>query len=243
MHTAMSQHRDQSMPRRPSAFTLIELLVVIAIIGILASMLLPSLGQARNKAKSIACVANLQQLGMAAQMYMDDNGGKICGLYDVFPTWPPTWPPPPGPLAWTEELYPYLKSTAVFRDPGRPQWMASASVDYYLNLLNPFLASTNQVAGPYAIDSQLIKFPSSYILLSCDLCPNPLQEIDPSNEVGDRTGFGGPGSGCYPPFHAGNTANFLFADGHVAAFSRFDTSQMTYWYSAMANWQTSIPSP
>lgn len=145
-------------------------------------------------------------------------------------------------MAWTEELYPYVKTTTVFRDPGRPQWMASASVDYYLNLLNPFLASPTQAAGPYTIDSRLIKFPSSYILLSCDLCPNPLQEIDPSNEVGDRTGFGS-GSGCYPPFHAGNTANFLFADGHVATFSSFDIHQMTYWYSVMANWQSTIPTP
>jgi hypothetical protein len=32
-------------------------------------------------------------------------------------------------------------------------------------------------------------------------------------------------------------------DGHVAAFSRFDTQQMTYWYSVMANWQSTIPTP
>ncbi|MGD0060614.1 MAG: prepilin-type N-terminal cleavage/methylation domain-containing protein [Verrucomicrobiia bacterium] len=234
----MSRHRGPASQQRTSAFTLIELLVVIAIIGILASMLLPSLGQARNKAKSMACVSNLRELGMAAEMYLDDNDGKICGLYDVFPTWGDT----NGPLSWTEELYPYVKTTSVFLDPGRPQWMASASVDYYLNLLNAFLVSTNRVAGPYAIDTRLIKFPSAFILLSCDLCPNPLQEIDPSNEVGDRTGFGG-GTGCYPPFHSGNTANFLFMDGHVAAFSRFDTQQMTYWYSVMANWQSTIPTP
>jgi prepilin-type N-terminal cleavage/methylation domain-containing protein/prepilin-type processing-associated H-X9-DG protein len=238
MHSTMSQHRDPVSQVRTSAFTLIELLVVIAIIGILAAMLLPSLGQARNKAKSIACVANLQQLGMAAQMYLDDYQQKICGLFDLFPTFGQT----NGPLAWTEELYPYLKTTTVFRDPGRPQWMASASVDYYLNLLNAYLITPPHGPGPYAIDVRQIKYPSSFILLSCDLCPNPLQEIDPSNEVGDRTGFGG-GAGCYPPYHAGNTANFLFADGHVAAFSTFDIHQMTYWYSTMANWQSTIPTP
>jgi prepilin-type processing-associated H-X9-DG protein len=58
--------------------------------------------------------------------------------------------------------------------------------------------------------------------------------------VTDRTGFG-TGSNTYSPFHNGGAANFLFADGHVAAFSRFDTTQMTYWYRAMANWQTSVP--
>ncbi|MCW3062142.1 MAG: prepilin-type N-terminal cleavage/methylation domain [Capsulimonas sp.] len=122
-----------------TGFTLIELLVVIAIIAILAAILFPVFAQAREKARSTACLSNLKQIGLAVVQYTQDNDERYMYEYrdengggTAWPNNPPTLPngqlagwytAPLNNLAssnWAYELQPYIKNTQVMACPSAP---------------------------------------------------------------------------------------------------------------------------
>ena len=89
-----------------SAFTLIELLVVIAIIAILAAILFPVFAKAREKARQTTCLSNNKQLGLGFLQYYQDwdekfpaSGVNLLGQ------------------GWAGLIYPYVKSTGVYKCP------------------------------------------------------------------------------------------------------------------------------
>jgi prepilin-type N-terminal cleavage/methylation domain-containing protein/prepilin-type processing-associated H-X9-DG protein len=230
---------------RCRGFTLIELLVVIAIIAVLASLILPALAKAKQKAHGIVCLNHLKQLQLAWFMYAGDHSDKLApnlGL-NANQTTENTWvrgslsvdsglknPDNTNTLNLQRSLFfPYLKSTAVFKCPADSSTATFGGVRY------PRVRSLtmNNWMGRYSPDGSIFPTPWAgddayrvHVKLGDLSDPGPAQAFvfidereDSINDVAFCVGMGRRDAQAHiidlPASYHNGAAGLSFADGHA----------------------------
>jgi prepilin-type N-terminal cleavage/methylation domain-containing protein/prepilin-type processing-associated H-X9-DG protein len=201
------------------AFTLIELLVVIAIISILASMLLPALGKAKEKGVAIFCVNNLRELGLSMQMYGDDSNDRLPNTSANI-TLPGT-----GAFgtSWAYGLLPYYQNTNVLRCPALSARYRQSGYSYFMGSSGPWALAGDPPNG-VSVSLRSITTPSFYILSGdCNYPSDPIN-ADLNNNYADTLFTP---TNLPSPIHV-NRLNILFADWHVKSYGNTNLGDMTF---------------
>lgn len=214
-------------------FTLIELLVVIAIIAILAAILFPVFGRARENARRSSCQSNLKQIGLGLLQYTQDYDEKFV---------------PAGRnvmdrdfnLPWAENIQPYMKSKQVFNCPSNEKDLPMANSSQTARITSEYIANGNSrgvngsLPWPRPLDNEN---PVTGAIMSRSIAEadDPSRTIvvveyyrrnSPPATIGFRPALGSTSEGngqLWPTNHLG-TSNYLFIDGHVKALKPIATA-------------------
>ena len=218
-------------PRR--GFTLIELLVVIAIIGILASLLLPALNSAKQKAWGATCNSNMRQIGLGLKMFADDNNGNYPLSRGRIP-WNPLNAESPS-NSWMQQIISLVQNTNVYHCPTDHK----SPFSYFNGVRAAYVLAKYQHA---ALSRRSIKFPAAHVL-SGDTTSDADKRIfypdDADKDDYSQNCVGGVDNGShYVEWRVHSQGqNILFEDGHTKWYKKYESNEMTFRYDSMHGWQ------
>ncbi len=221
-NTLVRQHKK--------GFTLIELLVVIAIIAILAAILFPVFGRARENARRSSCMSNLKQIGLGMLQYTQD--------YDE--RYPLSQAGPTVTIrrlnSWRTLIYPYVKSTQLFVCPSNQDANTNTNdSDAPTAFRISYNCNASGVISPTGTSLTAVEFPATTIAVLEVWNGRPPGCTFNAAFDGDLN----PNQPCHRYSHfAGHldTTNYVFADGHVKALrpTRTVTATSSFWSQSNA---------
>ena len=225
------KRRCEESPRQPFAFTLLELLVVVAVIGLLAALLLPVLGQAKQKAQGTECLSNLRQLHLGWSLFISEHDGALPPIDDTpeagknaeHPSWVAGWLRTANesgdksdgtnsallvaqPYTQFGSIGAYVKNPDVYRCPGdHSDRVRSMAMNSYMNGFGAWQASDYVT---YRTETEIRNPSHTWVLIDerQDSINDGYFAVDMTTHYSMLD---------YPASYHAGSGNLTFADGHA----------------------------